>query len=133
VSGVACWFAVFRLVEHHRARGSKRTIGADVTRWRGSIGGERLDIRVTPRPRVEGEHFLTSSAHRLRDLHVGRGGYFLDVEILTGPAVGPAADAVRLLMEGVEREEGTERPVRLRARAERFRTGKVGQDVFAEE
>jgi hypothetical protein len=92
-----------------------------VTTWVGLVDGERYVLRVSPRLREPLESFLTSSNHRLRSSHIGRGGHFLDVEVLDGSISGERAKRLTATISDVEAEAGTDRPVRLRARGERFR------------
>ncbi len=110
MSAVQRWRAAFYLVERRQTRCSHKTTGRDVTAWIGLVGGERFVVRVTPRTRIEGEHFLTSSNQRLRESNVGRGGYFLDVEVLSGRVDGPNADALAAMICAVEDEEGSAAP-----------------------
>jgi hypothetical protein len=122
---VSRWEEAFRLVGRSRSRNTKRTVGADVTVWRGTVRETRFTVRVTPRPRYEGLSFLVTSNHRLRDGEgtALSGEEFLDVEVLEGPAHGPAADALLALIADAEAGEGTSRRARLRRMGEQFRTG----------
>ncbi len=120
------WRATFHLVERRQAGGGPKTSARDVTTWIGIVHGERFVLRVSPRLWHAGESFLTSSNHRLRSSHVGRGGHFLDVEVLAGPVEGRPPQDVIAMMRAVEDEEGTRRPVRLRARGDSFRAGHFG-------
>ena len=117
------------MAERRETRWSPKTTGRHVTTWIGLVGGERFIVRVSPRTRIEGEHFLTSSNQRLRESNVGRGGYFLDVEVLSGGVDGPNADGLAAMICAVEDEEGQCRPVRLRPRGARFRSARLATDA----
>jgi hypothetical protein len=126
------WRRSFHIIDRRRLPDSPKSSGRDVTTWVGLVLGIRFVVRVTPRARIEGEHFLTSSNHRLRSSHVGRGGHFLDVEVLDGDMKGEAAVRIAAMIREVEAEEGSTRPVRLRARGASFRTGHLGADACGE-
>jgi hypothetical protein len=130
---VSRWEEAFRLVGRSRTRTTKRAVGADVTVWRGTAGGARFTVRVTPRPRYEGLSFLVTSNHRLRDGEgtALSGEEFLDVEVLQGPVDGLAADALLALIADAEARGGSGRRVRLRGLGERLRTGLAMGDALA--
>jgi hypothetical protein len=130
---VSAWEDAFRLVGRWRRRITKRTVGGDVTLWRGAAGGAHFTVRVTPRPRYEGLSFLVTSNHRLRDGEgtALSGEEFLDVEVLEGPIDGPAAGALIALISDVEARTGVGRRARLRRRGARFRTGVPMGDALA--
>jgi hypothetical protein len=130
---VSRWEDAFRLVGRSRTRNTKRTVGADVTVWRGTVKGTRFTVRVTPRPRYEGLSFLVTSNHRLRDGEgtALSGEEFLDVEVLQGPVAGPAAEALLALIADADARAGTGRRARLRRRGERFRIGVPMGDALA--
>ncbi len=129
-SGVRAWRAAFYVVARTTAGGGPKTSPRDVTTWVGLVRGERFRLRISPRLRVAGEHFLTSSNHRLRSSHAGRGGHFLDVEVLSGPLLGDAVGELVAMIEAVERETGEVRPVRVRPRGARLRSGSLGADIM---
>jgi hypothetical protein len=126
---------VFRLVGRSRTRTTKRTVGANVTVWRGTVRETRFTVRVTPRPRYEGLSFLVTSNHRPRDGEgtALSGEEFLDVEVLEGQGHGLAADALLALIADAEVRGGTGRRARLRRPGERFRTGVPMGDGLAHE
>lgn len=130
MNAAAIWRRTFHLVDHRVVGGGAKIMGRDMTTWVGLVHGERFVLRISPRTCVAGESFLTSTNHRLRDSHVGRGGYFLDVEVLSGPAAGAAADELVALLVAVEHEDASRRTVRLRVRGAKFRSGLLADDVF---
>lgn len=71
----------FRQIGKVKIGGGPKTIGADRLTFVGNIGGGLIFLTSTVRLNEPNESFYTSSNHRLRDSHVGRGGHWVDIEV----------------------------------------------------
>ena len=122
----ATFTALFTCVDRRVSAVREKTSSRTTTRWRGRFAGVDLVLTITPRTRVAGEQFLTSSSHRLGGSHVGSWGHFLDVvaDVDLPPELRDQLAAL------VSQADETHRRARVRVRSERLVSG-VGQDRCA--
>lgn len=71
----------FRQIGRAKVGGGPKTIPADKFTFCGNIGSGFLILTSQVRLNEPNESFYTSSNHRLRDSHVGRGGHWVDIEV----------------------------------------------------
>ncbi len=69
----------FRKVGERKIGGAYKTNAADEFTWCGNLGTGLLILTSRVRLNEPLESFLTSSAHRLRDSHVGRFGHWVEI------------------------------------------------------
>lgn len=70
---------VFRKIGQRKVGGGNKTNAADELTWCGNLGSGLLILTSRVRPNEPLESFVTSSAHRLRDSHVGRFGHWVEI------------------------------------------------------
>lgn len=71
----------FRKVGQRKIGGAYKTNAADEFTWCGNIGSGLLILTSRVRLNEPMESFVTSSAHRLRDSHVGRFGHWVEIVV----------------------------------------------------
>lgn len=69
----------FRKVGERKIGGAYKTNAADEFTWCGNLGSGLLILTSRVRLNEPLESFVTSSAHRLRDSHVGRFGHWVEI------------------------------------------------------
>jgi hypothetical protein len=69
----------FRKIGHRKIGGAYKTNAADEFTWRGNLGSGLLILTSRVCLNEPLESFITSSAHRLRDSHVGRFGHWVEI------------------------------------------------------
>ena len=69
----------FRKVGQRKIGGAYKTNAADEFTWCGNLGSGLLILTSRVRLNEPMESFVTSSAHRLRDSHVGRFGHWVEI------------------------------------------------------
>jgi len=113
--GQGRWLELFDAVASRQVGGGEKSTGADEKTWKGFYDGAPVTIRTTIRAVTAGEHFLTTSGHRLRGGRQGQGGHFIDAVVLQG---GDALNPGQLCELGAWIHEADEshRPVLLRLR-----------------
>jgi antirestriction protein ArdC len=104
----------FRKIGEKKVGGGPKTTAADEFLFYGDLGSGPLILRSRVRLIDPKESFYTSSNHRLRDSHIGRSGYWIDIEVR-----GECSDNDLALIERLAREADS-RPVVAR-RVARFR------------
>lgn len=95
----------FRQIGHKKVGGGPKTTEADEFLFCGNLGSGMLILRSRVRLIEPNESFYTSSAHRLRDSHVGRQGHWVDLRV-----TGECSDADLALITRLAQEADT-RPV----------------------
>jgi hypothetical protein len=71
----------FRKVGQRKIGGAYKTNAADEFTWCGNLGSGLLILTSRVRLNEPLESFITSSAHRLRDSHVGRFGHWIEITV----------------------------------------------------
>ena len=71
----------FQETSRRRVGGGPKTVGSEEITFRGHYRGRAITLISRVRLRDPNESFMTSSAHRLRDSHVGSGGHWVDMKI----------------------------------------------------
>jgi hypothetical protein len=72
---------VFRKVGQRKIGGAYKTNPADEFTWCGNLGSSLLILTSRVRLNEPLESFVTSSAHRLRESHVGRFGHWVEIVV----------------------------------------------------
>lgn len=97
----------FRKVGQRKIGGATKTNAADEFTWCGNLGSGLLILTSRVRLNEPLESFVTSSAHRLRDSHVGRFGHWVEIIVRGGCSdaefalirrLAQAADARRVMV-----------------------------------
>jgi hypothetical protein len=104
----ASFTEAFRQIGRRTVGGGPKTTGADERLFCGNLGSGILFLTSRVRLCEPNESFYTSSNHRLRDSHVGRGGHWVDIVVR-----GTCSDAELILIRRLAQREDT-RPVRVR-------------------
>jgi hypothetical protein len=98
----------FRKVGQRKIGGDYKTNAADEFTWCGNLGSGLLILTSRVRLNEPLESFVTSSAHRLRESHVGRFGHWVEIIVR-----GECSDAEFALIRRLARAADT-RPVEVR-------------------
>lgn len=96
----------FRKVGQLKIGGTSKTNAADEFTWCGNLGSGLLILTSRVRPNEPLESFVTSSAHRLRDSHVGRFGHWVEIIVR-----GECSDAEFALIRRLAQAADTRRVV----------------------
>lgn len=94
----------FRQIGHRKVGGGPKTNAADEYLWCGNLGSDVLFLTSRVRLNESMESFYTSSAHRLRDSHVGRFGHWIDITVR-----GDCSDAELATIERLAQAADTRR------------------------
>jgi hypothetical protein len=96
----------FRKVGQRKIGGAYKTNAADEFTWCGNLGSGLLILTSRVRLNEPLESFVTSSAHRLRDSHVGRFGHWVEIIVR-----GECSDAEFALIRRLAQAADTRRVV----------------------
>ncbi|AMB44357.1 hypothetical protein [Methylobacterium sp. AMS5] len=77
----ASFAEAFRQIGQRTVGGGPKTTGADERLFCGNLGSGIVFLTSRVRLCEPNESFYTSSNHRLRDSHVGRGGHWIDIAV----------------------------------------------------
>jgi hypothetical protein len=100
----------FRIIRRRTVGGGPKSTGADEITWTGDLGSDPLILISRVRLNNPLEHFLTCASHRLRDSHVGRDGYWIDIRVS-----GRCSDADLIRIQQLAQEGETRLVVARRA------------------
>ena len=89
----------FHQIGQRTVGGGPKTTGADERLFCGNLGSGILFLTSRVRLIEPNESFYTSSAHRLRDSHVGRSGHWVDIAV-RGPCTDEDLALIRRLAQG---------------------------------
>ena len=105
-------------MQDHKRSAAKRKVGggpkttpADELMFCGNLGSSFLILVSRVRLIDPNESFYTSANHRLRDLHVGRAGHWVDIEVRGDCSVAELALIERLARAADTRPIVVRRPV----------------------